>query len=105
MPVTDQPIPLDEHRGMMAQKATELRRHNADAEADQVVLHQRQDDLHARLAATPAADWSELEVKVRHLVEVFADGPNGINPRVAALVQSVLTDFAFLGSGTPPRVR
>jgi hypothetical protein len=103
--MTDHPIPLDEHRGMMAQKATEMRRHHADAEADQAVLHQRQQDLHVRLAATPASDWSELEVKVRHLVEVFSDGPNGDNPRVAALVQSVLTDFAFLGSNKPPIVR
>ena len=104
--MTDGPIPLDEHRGMMAQKETEQRRHTAAVEADQAALRQRQDDLHARLAATPAADWGELEVKVRHLVEVFSDRPESLEPRVAVLIQSILTDFSLLGADQkPPQVR
>ena len=43
--VTEKTIDLDQHRGMAAQKATELRRLLADVEADQKALRLRQDEL------------------------------------------------------------
>ncbi len=52
-------IDLDQHRGMAAQKATDLRRLLADVEANERALRLRQDELEARLIAAPAANWRE----------------------------------------------
>ena len=43
--MTDKTIDLDLHRGMAAQKATELRRLLADVETDQNALRVRQEEL------------------------------------------------------------
>jgi hypothetical protein len=43
-PMTDKAIELDEHRGMAAQKATDLRRLLADVEANEAALRLRQDE-------------------------------------------------------------
>jgi hypothetical protein len=45
--MTDKTIDLDQHRGMAAQKATDLRRLLANVEADQSALRRRQDELEA----------------------------------------------------------
>jgi hypothetical protein len=42
--MTDKTIDLDQHRGMAAQKATELRRLLADVEANEQTLRLRQAD-------------------------------------------------------------
>jgi hypothetical protein len=42
--MTDRPITLDRHRGMAAQKATEVRRLLAEVAADQEALRERQGD-------------------------------------------------------------
>ena len=55
--MTDKTIDLDQHRGMAAQKATDLRRLLANVEADQSALRLRQDELEAHLLAAPAANW------------------------------------------------
>jgi hypothetical protein len=46
---------LDDHRGLMAQRATELRRLRAEVEADQSALRARQQELETLLAAAPAS--------------------------------------------------
>jgi hypothetical protein len=43
--MTDKTIDLDHHRGMAAQKATDLRRLLADVEANERALRARQDEL------------------------------------------------------------
>jgi hypothetical protein len=55
--MTDKTIELDQHRGMSAQKATELRRLLADVEANERVLRLRQAELETHLLAAPAANW------------------------------------------------
>jgi hypothetical protein len=57
--MTKKTIDLDQHRGMAAQKATDLRRLLADVEANERALRLRQDELEARLIAAPAANWRE----------------------------------------------
>jgi hypothetical protein len=64
-------IDLDQHRGMAAQKATDLRRLLADVEANERALRLRQDELEARLIATPAANWREAAEKARYLLNLF----------------------------------
>jgi len=52
--MTDEPVNLDGHRGMAAQKATNLRRLLADVVASEQALRATQDELEARLIAAPA---------------------------------------------------
>ena len=73
--MTDQAIELDGHRGMMAQKATELRRLLAEVEADERALQRRQDELEAHLLAAPALTWGDAAEKARYLVKLFAATP------------------------------
>jgi hypothetical protein len=70
--MTDKTIELDEHRGMAAQKATDLRRLLADVEANEAALRLRQDELEAHLIAAPAANWEEAAGKARYLLNLFA---------------------------------
>ena len=70
--MVDQPTNLDAHRGMAAQKATDLRRLRSEVEADQAALHARQAELEDLLAAAPATDWPEAVEKARYLLGLLA---------------------------------
>jgi hypothetical protein len=96
--MTDKAIELDAHRGMMAQKATELRRLLAEVEADERALRLRQEDLEAHLLAAPAANWSEAAEKVRYLLKLFAATSTAQDPRRQTLITHVLDDFARLSA-------
>jgi hypothetical protein len=96
--MTDKAIELDGHRGMMAQKATELRRLLAQVEADETALRVRQDELEAHLLAAPALDWRDAAEKVRYLLKLFAATPAGQDPRRQTLIANVLDDFARLSA-------
>jgi len=54
--MTEKTIDLDQHRGMAAQKATELRRLLADVEANEKALRLGRDELETRLLAASAAN-------------------------------------------------
>jgi hypothetical protein len=94
--MTDHPIRLDRHRGMAAQKATEVRRLLAEVEENQRALRERQEELEAHLLAAPAATWSEAAQKARYLLRLFAATPVAQDPRRQTLIASVLDDFARL---------
>ena len=94
--MTDQPVNLDLHRGMAAQKATELRRLLAEVAANEQSLRLRQDELEARLVAAPAADWLEAAEKARYLISLFASTPSAQDPRKQKLIAAVLSDFERL---------
>ena len=96
--MTDKAIELDARRGMMAQKATELRRLLAGVEADERALRLRQEELEAHLLAAPAANWSEAAEKVRYLLKLFAATQVGQDPRRQTLIANVLDDFARLSA-------
>ena len=53
--MTDEPVNLDERRGMTAQRDTEIRRDLHEVQADQAVLRGRQEELENFLDAAPAA--------------------------------------------------
>lgn len=91
--MTDKQIDLDQHRGMAAQKATELRRLLADVEANERALRLRQDELEAQLLAHPAANWSEAAEKARYLLNLFAASLAAQDPRRQKLIATVLQDF------------
>ena len=94
--MTDRTIDLDRHRGMAAQKATELRRLLADVEADEKALRVRQDELESHLLAAPAANWHEAAEKSRYLLKLYAATLGAQDPRRQRLVAAVLADFKRL---------
>jgi hypothetical protein len=98
MAMTDKAIELDEHRGMAAQKATDLRRLLADVEANERALRERQDELEAHLIAAPAANWPEAAEKARYLLNLFAATMSAQDPRRQMLIAAVLADFQRLST-------
>lgn len=66
------PILLDEHRGMRALAATELRRLIGAVEADQAALKTSQAELEGQLIAAQAESWPEVMEKSRYLIGLFA---------------------------------
>lgn len=94
------PVVLDEHRGMRAQQATEIRRRLAEVEADQSTLRARRTELEKFLLAAPATDWTEAAEKARYLIGLLATTSMGRDPRRQKLIAAVLDDFRRL-SGDP----
>ena len=91
--MTNKPIELDQHRGMAAQKATELRRLLAEVTANERAA---QDALEAQLLAAPASNWEDAADKVRYLLAALAATPSGQDSRRKLLIQAVLDDFSRL---------
>ena|SRR5271165_293029 len=91
--MTDKAVDLDHHRGMAAQKATELRRLLAEVTANERALRKTQEELEVQLIAAPASTWEEVADKVRYLLSVFAATPSGQDPRRKTLIKAVLDDF------------
>jgi hypothetical protein len=94
--MTDKTIDLDQHRGMAAQKATDVRRMLAEVEANEQALRRRQDELEKQLIAAPAANWHEAAEKARYLLNLFAAALAGQDPRRQKLIAAVIADFRRL---------
>lgn len=98
--MTDKTIDLDHHRGMAAQKATELRRLLADVAANEKALRIRQDELETHLLAAPAANWHEAAEKAGYLLNLFAATITAQDTRRQKLIAAVLADFKRLSGET-----
>ena len=96
--MTYNPINLDEHRGMAAQKDTEIRRDQREVQADQVALRARQEELETFLLADPAVTWLAAAAKARYLIELFAATPDAQDPRRQKLIASALEDLTRLSN-------
>jgi hypothetical protein len=96
--MTKDTIELDDHRGMVAQKATELRRLLTEIEANEVLLRERQKSLEEQLLAAPALTWEEAADKARYLLALFASSPAAQDPRRQMLIARLLEDFMRLSS-------
>jgi hypothetical protein len=96
--MTDKTIELDGHRGMAAQKATDLRRLLADVESNERALRERQGELEAHLIAAPAGNWQEAAEKARYLLNLFAASLSAQDPRRQTLIAAVLADFQRLSA-------
>ena len=101
--MVDRTTSLDQHRGMAAQKATELCRLRLEVEQDQAALRERQQKFEGLLAAAPATNWSEAVEKTRYLLGLFAKSPAAEDPRRRALIDHVLADFDRLLGEAPAR--
>lgn len=94
--MNDRPIELDRHRGMAAQKATDLRRLVADAEADAKMLRDRQLEIEAQLLTVPATTWPEAAAKARYVLNLYAAALDPQDSQHRNLVAAVLADFGRL---------
>jgi len=91
--VNDGPVKLDQHRGMAAQRATEIRRDNHEVQVDQAALRDRQRELEERLLAAPATTRAEAAASARYLIELFAGTPEAQDPRRKKLIARALRDL------------
>jgi hypothetical protein len=101
--MSDEPIELDQHRGLGAQKATSSRRLLAQVEANERALRERRDQLEAHLIAAPAANWAEAAEKARYLIGLYAASLGAGDTQRHTLVAAVLSDFARLGLAEAPK--
>jgi hypothetical protein len=97
------PVILDEHRGMAAQKATNIRRHESDVRADQESLRLGQSELEKNLFAGPATNWQQAADKAAYLLRLLAATAEGQDPRNKKLIEDVIGDFHNLISGSSER--
>jgi hypothetical protein len=91
--VTDKPLDLDKHRGMAAQKATDIRRILADVERNAKELRDRQGILESQLLSAPAASWPEAAAKARYVLNLYAAGLAPSDTHHRDLVRAVVADL------------
>jgi hypothetical protein len=98
--MNDNPVDLDKHRGMAAQKATNIRRVLAEVEANAKLLRDRQNAVEIQLLAVPAGSWPEAAAKARYVLNLYAAelAPDDTHHR--DLVAAILADFVRLSDET-----
>jgi hypothetical protein len=94
--MTNEPVELDERRGMNAQKDTEIRRRLHEVQVDQAALHERQAELEKFLIDAPAKSLAEAGAKARYLILLFARTAEAQDARRQKLIACVLDDLARL---------
>jgi hypothetical protein len=90
------PVDLDKHRGMAAQKATDIRRVVADVEANAKLLRDRQGVVEIQLLSVPATSWPEAAAKARYVLNLYAADLAPADSHHRDLVAAVLADFTRL---------
>jgi hypothetical protein len=96
--MTDKPLDLDKHRGMAAQKATDIRRILADVENNARDQRERQGILENQLLSVPAASWPEAAAKARYVLNLYAAGLAPADTHHRDLIAAILADFARLSN-------
>jgi hypothetical protein len=94
--MNDNPVDLDKHRGMAAQKAADIRRVLADVEANAKLLRDRQGLVEIQLLAVPATSWPEAAAKARYVLNLYAAELAPADTHHRDLVAAVLADFSRL---------
>ena len=92
------PVELDEHRGMAAQKSTEIRRRSHEVQADHAALRDRQEEFEREAMTGPSTTWAEAAARARYLIQLYAATPEGRDPRRQELIMKVLEDLTRLSS-------
>jgi predicted nucleic acid-binding Zn-ribbon protein len=94
--MTEEPLELDKHRGMAAQRATDLRRSLVEVENHAKELRDRQDALENQLLAHPAETWQEAAAKARYVLNLYAACLSPEDTRHRNLIAAIFDDFARL---------
>ena len=92
--MTDKPLDLDKHRGMAAQKATDIRRVLAEVENNARDLRERQGALENQLLSVPAVSWPDAAAKARYVLNLYTAGLAPADTHHRDLVAAVFADFA-----------
>ena len=96
--MNDEPLDLDKHRGMAAQKATDIRRVLAEVENNAKELRDRQRILENQLLSVRAASWPEAAAKARYVLNLYAAGLAPADAHHRDLVAAIVADFARLSN-------
>ena len=91
--MNDIPIELDKHRGIAAQKATDIRRAVHDVEVNAKLLREHQAAVERQLLAVPATSRAEAVAKVRYVLNLYAAGLAPADAHHRDLVAAVLADL------------
>ena len=94
--MTEKPLDLDKHRGMAAQKATDIRRALTEVENNARDLRDRQAILEKQLLTVAAASWPEAAAKARYVLNLYAASLAPDDTHHRDVVAAVLADFARL---------
>jgi hypothetical protein len=94
--VSDQPLDLDKHRGIAAQKATGIRRALAEVENNATQLRERQGVVEKQLLSVPATSWPEAAAKARYVLNLYAAELTPGDAHHRDLVAAIFADFARL---------
>ena len=94
--MTDTPIDLDKHRGMAAQKATDIRLALADVETNAKLLRDKQGIVESQIIDVPAACWAEAVAKASYVLDRYAASLAPTDTHHRALVAAVLADLTRL---------
>jgi hypothetical protein len=94
--MSDKPLDLDRHRGMAAQKATDIRRALADVENNARQLREREGVLESQLLSVEAASWPEAAAKARYVLNLYVAGLAPGDAHHRDLVAAVFADFTRL---------
>ena len=98
--MVDEPTDLDTHRGMAAQKATDIRRVIADVEANAKQLRDKQGIVEIEILGAPAASWPEAVAKARYVLNLYSAGLPPTDTHHRDLVAAVLADLTRLSGET-----
>jgi hypothetical protein len=91
--MSDEPLDLDKHRGMAAQKATDIRRALAEVENNATQLRERQSVLENQLLAVQAESWPEAAAKARYVLNLYVAGLAPGDAHHRDLVAAIFADF------------
>ena len=94
--MNDKPVELDGHRGMMAQKATDIRRVVADVEVNAKLLRDKQGVVEIQLLAVPAETMPEAVAKARYVLNLYSASLAASDTHHRDLVAVVLADLTRL---------
>lgn len=97
--MSERPIDLDKHRGLAAQKATDLRRVLTEVEGHAQELRKHQKIIEEHILAEPAASWSDAAAKARYMLNLYAATLDLHDTHHRDLVAAVLADFTRLLDG------
>jgi hypothetical protein len=101
--MNDNPVDLDKHRGMAAQRATDIRRVLADVEANAKTLRDRQGAVEIQLLAVPAASWPEAAAKAGYVLNLYAASLAPDDTHHRDLVGAIMADFVRLSDESDGR--
>jgi hypothetical protein len=94
--MSETPIDLDKHRGLAAQKATDIRRVVADVEASAKLLREYQAAVELQLLTVPATSGPAAVAKARYVLNLYAADLAPTDTHHRDLVTAVLADLTRL---------